>query len=148
MAGPQDKIPCPCCSGKTFEKCCRPHVTGAVKPKTIKQTMRARYTAYALGGYGEFLFHTWHPEFRKGLTPNTLAQKTTDWQSLSVGEFKQEGDRGAIEFKAIYKEPDGELKCHHEISQFLRNKGLWYYTAGNVEILAVEDAREPPISQA
>jgi len=101
--------------------------------------MRARYTAYALGGYGDFLYHTWHPQFRQGITPNTLSQKTMDWQSLWVGEFKQEGDRGAIEFKAIYREPNGQLHCHHEISQFLRNKGLWYYTAGKVEVSEVAD---------
>lgn len=133
------KSPCPCGTGKTLEKCCLPYLSGAKKPRTIKQTMRARYTAYALGGYGDYLYYTWHPEHRGGLSPKSLAQKTLDWQSLRVGESKQEGDRGAIEFQAIYRDEKGKLLCHHEISQFLRSKGLWYYTAGKVQVLELKE---------
>lgn len=104
--------------------------------------MRARYTAYALGGFGEYLYYTWHPEYRQGLSASSLAQKTQDWLSLTVGESKQEGDRGAIEFRAIYRDDKGRLLCHQEISQFLRIKGLWYYTAGKVKILPVKVAEE------
>jgi SEC-C motif-containing protein len=129
-----NNITCPCCSGKPFSKCCEPYVSGKKKPVTVKQTMRARYTAYALGGYGDYLFHTWHPQYRGGLTAKSLAQKTQNWTRLEVFEAKQVGDRAAIEFKAYYTNDKGVTQCHHEFSQFLRHKGRWFYTDGKVRM--------------
>ena len=103
--------------------------------------MRARYTAYTLGGYGDYLLNTWHPQFRGGLTAKSLSQPSRNWFKLEVYESRQEGDRAAIEFKAFYNDENGVPQCHHEISQFLRNKGRWYYTDGRVQMESVETAQ-------
>lgn len=100
--------------------------------------MRARYTAYTVGGYGDYLFHTWHPQYRGGLTSQSLSQASRKWIKLEVFESKQIGDRAAIEFKAYYIDDKGVPQCHHEISQFLRNKGRWFYTDGKVQMESVE----------
>ncbi len=125
---------CPCCSDKPFAKCCQPYLDGKQTAKTVKQLMRSRFSAYTLGGFGQYLHDTWHPNYRKGLTPNSLSQRTCDWQSLEVLQSKQEGDKGGVEFRAKYIDEKGELLYHHEISVFVRVKGRWYYTDGKVQI--------------
>ena len=96
--------------------------------------MRSRYSAYCLGGYGEYLHSTWHPAYRQGLTPNSLSGKTRDWLSLEILQAAQEGDKGGVEFRAKYREDNGELKYHHEVSVFVRMKGQWLYTDGKVQV--------------
>jgi len=127
---------CPCCSGKPFAQCCQPFLEGEKKPRTPKQLMRSRYTAYCLGGYGEYLHSTWHPSYRAGLTAGSLSGKTRDWESLEVLQASQEGNKAGVEFRAKYREPNGEMMYHHEVSVFLRVKGQWYYTDGRVQVTA------------
>ncbi|MCG8416077.1 MAG: hypothetical protein MI746_17815 [Pseudomonadales bacterium] len=98
--------------------------------------MRSRYTAYKLGGYGEYLWRTWHPNTSKGLTPQSLSGKTRDWQSLEIVDTMQDGDKGGVEFRANYLDEHGELKCHHEMSAFVRVKGQWVYVDGKVQLEA------------
>lgn len=123
---------CLCNSGKPFEKCCEPFITGNKSPKTPKQLMRSRYTAYALGGYGEYLLATWLPEMTQGLTAEDLSEKTIDWIKLEVVNSSQKGDEGFVEFKAYYKDEVGQEKVHHEKSSFKRINRKWYYEKGNV----------------
>mgnify|MGYP003700369657 CR=1 FL=1 len=118
---------CPCCSGKPFEQCCRPFLSGKKAPKTVKQLMRSRYTAYFLGGCGQYLYATWHPETRKEESPGSLSLKTVDWRGLEILLCKQQGDEGIVEFKAHFIDQQGNAAVHHEYSHFLRIKGLWYY---------------------
>ena len=128
---------CPCCSEKPFAKCCAPFLDGSSKAKTVKQLMRARFCAYRLGGYGEFLFNTWHPNYCGGLTPQSLSGKTHNWQSLEVLQSEQQGDKGGVEFRANYIDEHGDLQCHYEVALFLRHKGRWFYTDGKVQITPV-----------
>ncbi len=59
---------CICGSGKLFEKCYSPLLNGTRRAKTPEQLMRSRYSAYALGNYGDYLLETWFPATAKGLT--------------------------------------------------------------------------------
>lgn len=120
-------------SGKPFEKCCEPYLNGSAIAKTPKQLMRSRYTAYALGGYGEYLLSTWLPEMTQGLTVETLSEKTFDWVRLEVINNSQKGDEGTVEFKAYYKDENGQEKVHHEKSTFKRMNRQWYYVEGEVK---------------
>ena len=125
---------CPCCSGKPLSQCCQPYLDGKKKVRTAKQLMRSRYAAYCLGGYGQYLHDSWHPEYRKGLTAQSLNNRTHDWQSLEILQDAQKGDKAGVEFRAKYGDEKGELKYHHEVSVFVRIKGKWLYTDGKVQV--------------
>lgn len=120
-------------SGKAFAKCCEPYLSGSAIPKTPKQLMRSRYSAYALGGYGEYLLSTWLPEMTQGLTAEALSEKTFDWIKLEVINSSQKDDEGIVEFKAYYKDEAGQEKAHHEKSTFKRINRQWYYVEGDVK---------------
>lgn len=118
---------CRCDSGKPFEQCCKPFLNGDAKPKTAKQLMRSRFSAYARGGCGNYLLGTWHPLNRQGLNAGELSLRQVNWQDLEIIDSDQQGDKGVVEFKATYVDNEGETFVHHEISTFLREKGFWYY---------------------
>ena len=42
-----ENLPCPCQSGKIFQDCCQPFLTGKIFPDTPEQLMRSRYAAYS-----------------------------------------------------------------------------------------------------
>jgi SEC-C motif domain protein len=123
---------CPCCSDKPFEKCCARFLVAGSAAKTPEQLMRSRYTAYALGGLGEYLLDTWFPATSQGLSVLELSQKTLNWQRLEIHHKSQRGDAGAVEFSAWYKDAQGEEQCMHEKSEFRRIQGRWYYVGGEV----------------
>ena len=125
---------CLCDGGKPFDNCCEPFLNGRAIAKTPKQLMRSRYTAYALGGYGDYLFSTWLPENTQGLTAEALSEKTINWIKLEVLDSSQKGDEGFVEFKAYYKDEKGLEKVHHEKSTFKRIDRKWYYDKGEIEL--------------
>lgn len=97
--------------------------------------MRSRYSAYALGGYGEYLLATWFPATARGLTAAELSVRTVQWCRLEVLAKSQQGDNGEVEFKAYFCEAEGgasEPAVMHEYSTFKRNAGRWYYIGGRV----------------
>ncbi len=93
--------------------------------------MRSRYSAYALGGYGEYLLSTWFPATATGLTVASLAKRTVDWTRLEVLGKSQQGDDGMVEFIAHFID-EGEQKAMHEQSIFKRVQGRWLYVGGEV----------------
>jgi len=114
-----------------MDKCCGPLLSGQRHAKTPVQLMRSRYSAFALGGYGDYLLNTWAPSQRKSMTPAELSVKSTDWCGLEIVEKAQKGDQATVEFKAFYKS-DNETLVHHEKSTFERVNGQWFYLAGDV----------------
>jgi SEC-C motif-containing protein len=124
-------IPCPCTSGKPYHNCCGPYHEHRASAKTVKQFMRSRYCAYALGGLGEYLLETWHPSSHGSLTAASLSAKTLDWQSLKILDFSQKGDEGMVKFEARYLNDDGSPGLLQEASRFLRVSGKWLYLDGN-----------------
>jgi SEC-C motif domain protein len=128
---------CLCDCGKPFEQCCEPLLKGNTIARTPKQLMRSRYTAYALGGYGEYLIATWLPETSKGLTPTSLSEKTLEWVKLEVLHTEQKGDEGSVEFNAYYKDDKDSLNILHEKSRFKRVDRHWFYVEGKVKMMEV-----------
>ena len=124
---------CICCSGRPFGKCCEPFLKGESKPRSVKQLMRSRYAAYALGGYGDYLIKTWHPASRANVSVADLDGQDYQWKELQILEVVQQGDAGSVEFNATFIDSDGQQKVHHERSAFTRNKGQWYYLDGRAE---------------
>ncbi|MCB1649163.1 MAG: SEC-C domain-containing protein [Pseudomonadales bacterium] len=123
---------CPCQSGKTFAHCCSPYLSGRENPRTVKQLMRSRYSAFALGSYGQYLYDTWHPDYRGALQPEDLDARELNWLHLDVIDAQQKGDRGSVEFIARFSEADGTQGEHHERSRFLREQGRWRYLDGEI----------------
>lgn len=124
---------CFCDSNKPFKQCCEPLLNKNAVAKTPKQLMRSRYTAYALGGYGEYLLFTWLPESSKGLTVTSLSEKNHEWVKLEILHAKQKGNKGIVEFNAYYKGDDDSLNVLYEKSSFQRIEGRWYYIDGEVK---------------
>jgi SEC-C motif-containing protein len=123
---------CVCGSGKLFEKCCSPLLSGTRWAKTPEQLMRSRYSAYVLGGYGDYLLKTWFPATAKGLTAVTLSLRTCDWVKLEILDKSQKGDQGTVEFNAWFHNDQGDKQVLHEKSVFQRINGRWLYVGGEV----------------
>ncbi len=89
--------------------------------------MRSRYTAFALGGHGDYLLESWHVSARQGLSAASLAARSTRWTGLKILKFEQQADRGMVEFAASFSDKDGSEQVHHEESLFVRENGKWFY---------------------
>lgn len=124
---------CTCHRKKPFDKCCGRFLTRRLNAKTPEQLMRSRYSAYALGGYGDYLLATWFSATSAGLNAEDLSQKTVEWVKLDVLSSNQNGDKATVEFNAFCYEPGNPtIQIMHEISVFQRTAGRWLYVGGEV----------------
>lgn len=125
---------CICGKSKPFVKCCDRFLSGKQDAKTPEQLMRSRFSAYALGGYGEYLISTWLPASAMGLAVAELSEKTVDWQRLKVISSSQQGDNGIVEFKAWFCKSTNsdEMEIMHEVSEFVRIQSRWLYVGSRV----------------
>lgn len=123
---------CLCGSQKSFAKCCNRFLNGEQYARTPEQLMRSRYSAYALGGYGEYLLNTWFPATASGLSVPGLSARSVEWTDLQILGKSQSGDDGMVEFIAQFIDPDGEQQAMHEKSVFKRVQGRWLYVGGEV----------------
>lgn len=124
---------CPCGKGKSLALCCGQFLNGQKIPRTPEQLMRSRYTAYALGGYGQYLLDTWFPVTAQGLNAAELSLVAVNWQRLEVIGKSQSGDEGHVEFKAYFTEGvDETVQVMHEHSEFRRIAGRWYYVGARM----------------
>ncbi len=123
---------CICCSGKPADACCGLLLSQEAFAKTPVQLMRSRYSAYALGGYGDYLLATWLPSMCKGLSSTELSVRSVDWVSLEIVDKSQQGNNGYVEFKAVFLNKDGNEETQREKSVFRRINGRWYYVGGEV----------------
>lgn len=119
---------CPCQSGKTYNICCEPAHNG-IPVLTAEALMRSRYTAYVLG-LEAYLLKTWHPDTRPAAL-NLGDDRQTKWLGLQVKRVENISENSAmVEFVAHYK-INGKAERLHEISQFVRIDGCWYYLVGS-----------------
>ena len=126
---------CYCDSGRPFAQCCEPFLLMKEKPKSVRQLVRARYSAYAIGAgkHREFLIHTWHPQTARNISITDISNDNFTWKGLEIIVALQKGDLGQVEFKAFYAQDDGTVHAHHERAMFHRIKGLWLYVEGQVK---------------
>ncbi len=116
---------CPCGSAD-YAACCARYHNGAAAPDA-ESLMRSRYSAYVLK-LEPYLLATWHPDTR----PVTLdlADDAAKWLGLQVKKYMvKSADSASVEFIARYKIA-GRAHRLHEISQFSRQDGLWFYVDG------------------
>ena len=122
---------CFCQSGKPYNSCCEPAHKGTPAP-TAEALMRSRYTAYVLG-LEAYLLKTWALATRPAAL-NLSDDTATKWLGLQVTSVENTGETSdknsaIVEFVARYK-INGKAEKLHEISQFVRVEGCWYYLAG------------------
>jgi len=95
--------------------------------------MRSRYSAYTKSEI-KYLIQSTHISQRYLYNPTDLKNwaDNSKWLKLEIikTEKGNENDsKGKVEFKAYYIE-SGLEKIHHEISEFKKEKGLWYFVSG------------------
>lgn len=129
---------CPCGSQKVFSSCCEPLLRDG-KATTAEQLMRSRYVAYTLSKM-DYILSTHDEETRDELDMNIAnewASKST-WLGLEVVSTEAGGekdDNGLVEFKARYR-VDGKRQQHHELSEFVKREGEWFYHDGKAPKIA------------
>lgn len=127
---------CPCGSSQTYKQCCEPFHKGDAWPETAEKLMRSRYCAFVKGKL-EFLKSTIHPDSLHDYDEASIKEwsSKSDWKGLAVvkADHGLEGDdEGTVEFIAQFHF-DGEDREHHEIAQFRKSKGRWYYDEGRMK---------------
>ena len=124
---------CPCSSGKSYDRCCRPFIKEGVLPETAEQLMRSRYSAYALQEI-PYLTETLHPKHRKDWDERGARDwsKNSVWQGLEIVRTEGGGpqdEAGKVEFIARFTMQDSSLE-HHELASFEKIEGRWYFRDG------------------
>jgi SEC-C motif-containing protein len=116
-----------------LEAYCLPFIHGEKLPQTCAELMASRYVAYATGAI-DYLIDTHDPKTRS----DADRKATADWSrraafhglTLLGGERGgPEDDTGTVEFIARYT-IEGVEHTHHELSEFRRVEGRWYFVNG------------------
>jgi SEC-C motif-containing protein len=103
-------------------------------PPTPEKLMRSRFSAYTLGGYGDYLLSSWLPAMAQNVNAIDLSHRDTDWQFLEILAHSQKADDGYVEFVATYNDDNDQLQRYHEKSVFKRVKGRWLYVGIEVGV--------------
>ena len=126
---------CPCGLGATIESCCGPLIHGLRPAATPEALMRSRYTAYVVGSI-DYIIDTNDPSERNKVDRESTEKwsKESTWQGLEVLGTEGGGpdeDRGTVEFVARFTF-EGQEQSHHEVAEFRRRDGRWYYLDGKI----------------
>lgn len=119
---------CHCGSNSPFSECCTAIFSGRCEAETAEALMRSRYTAFVTGN-DSYLLRSWHPTTRPAVLELNGDQQ---WLGLSIKRIEKglaEDETGVVEFVARYKIAGKGYRLH-EISQFQRTAGRWYYVSG------------------
>lgn len=132
----KSSIPCPCCSGQTYEQCCQPYHRGSL-PKNALQLMRSRYSAYALNN-PEYIMATTHPanpkykEDRAAWKLNIVEfSRITTFQKLEILDFQDQEPVSTVTFKA-HLSRGGRDATYIEKSSFEKINNQWLYRDGQI----------------
>jgi SEC-C motif domain protein len=120
---------CPCGSGAAYDACCGPLHDGE-PVETAVALMRARYSAYAVGRL-DYVFRTWHPRTRPPEMPEALGLAWLGLEVLRTVDGGPSDQSGVVEFRARYRDLQGE-RVLHETSRFERRAGRWVYVDGDI----------------
>ncbi|MGD2055783.1 MAG: YchJ family protein [Gammaproteobacteria bacterium] len=129
------QTPCPCGSDLTLAECCEPLIDGAAQAPTPEALMRSRYTAYVLQAI-PYIAGTLHPDQRSDYDEAGAIRwaREADWQSLEIiasSPVSAGSESATVEFKASYRR-NGTRFVHHEISEFRKAGGTWYFYDGRM----------------
>jgi len=121
---------CPCGSGQPYAACCGRLHAGAQAALTAEALMRSRYSAYVMG-LEPYLLGTWHAATRPPAL-NLADEAGTKWLGLEIKRRQTiDNSHAVVEFVARYRIA-GRGHRLHEISNFVREDGRWFYVDGQV----------------
>lgn len=105
-------------------------IEGKKIPKTAEELMRSRYHAYTIADIN-YIVETHDPATRGEIDRNETEEwaKTSEWMGLEILNVEagtESDDQGIVEFKAVFKDAEGE-QVHHEKSAFVKIDGQWFY---------------------
>lgn len=124
---------CPCGSGRPYSECCEPIIRQSRPAENAEELLRARYTAHVKLEM-DFVKESTHPEQLGKYEPTTArswAEKSV-WEKLEIVDRQGGGpddDQGEIEFIAHFSQK-GKSKTHHELAQFKKEAGKWFFYDG------------------
>lgn len=127
---------CPCGSGKSYNDCCEPIITGKRKASTAVALMRSRYSAFTIADV-DYLMKSWHSK-KRNLRDKALIRnwaRSVQWMKLEIINATaglEEDEEGWVSFKAYYIE-QGKTERIFEHSYFQKENGRWVYTEGRHE---------------
>ncbi|PWY54975.1 hypothetical protein DGG96_14330 [Legionella qingyii] len=138
---------CPCGSQNKYELCCGLYLEKKQQPETPEQLMRSRYTAYSMGKI-DYIKNTMKGKALMGFNELEAEQwaKSVTWISLDVlNSNTPDPDKGFVEFAARYFE-DNRVKIIHELSEFHKENGRWFYVSG-VHKQRLEKTNKPKVAR-
>lgn len=121
---------CVCGSQKNYADCCGRFINGQQFPATPEELMRSRYTAYTQINL-DYIAHTMKSPAADDFDPVSMRQweEKIEWISLEILATTVNADQGWVEFLAYFYE-DKQKQVIHELSEFHRIDGKWYYIDG------------------
>ncbi len=121
---------CPCCSGKSYFECCGRFIDGQQIPATPEELMRSRYTAYSEANI-DYVMRTMKGPAAKDFDVETTTEwaKRVKFAKLDVKKSSVKKEKATVEFIAHFTE-NGESRAIHEISDFRKENGIWFYFDG------------------
>lgn len=122
---------CPCCSGLTYENCCKKFHDGQ-PANTALELMRSRYSAYALNN-PDYIINTTHPknphyDLNKRRWKRSIQNfsRSNYFYKLEILEFSQDNKTATVTFKA-HLIHNGKDNSFIERSAFIKEFNRWFY---------------------
>lgn len=124
---------CPCGSDKNYFSCCGTFIESNSLAPSPESLMRSRYTAYTKANIA-YIIKTMRGKAAKGFDAQKAQAwaRKAKWLNLTIIEATpvlENDKKGFVEFIARY-ELNGKQQSLHEVSEFHRQKGIWYYING------------------
>lgn len=127
---------CPCCSGKEYDKCCKPFHEGNL-PENALQLMRSRYSAYVLN-IPDYIVATTHPanphysedkfSWKRSISEFS---KNSSFNKLEILDFKEKDTLATVTFTAYVFQGTHDA-TFTEKSYFEKMNGRWLYRSGQL----------------
>ncbi|MDP1880686.1 MAG: peptide deformylase [Parachlamydiaceae bacterium] len=129
-------MPCPCCSLKEYDVCCKPYHNG-ILPENALQLMRSRYSAYVLN-LPDYIIFTTHPASSQ-YSNNKFSWKRSisqfshhsNFQKLEILDFKENKTVATVTFTAFLTQNNRDA-TFTERSFFEKMRNQWFYRGGQL----------------
>lgn len=123
---------CPCGSEIDYAECCGVFIEGKQIPHTPEALMRSRYTAYTKANI-DYIEHTMKAPASDHFIASEAREwaERVEWKELKIIATPPSDDIniGFVEFLAYFYDK-GKRHAIHELSEFHRIEGCWYYMSG------------------
>ena len=122
---------CPCGSGFQYSSCCGLYIEGIQPAGTPEALMRSRYSAYTMAKI-TYIKNTMRGKALSGFHPGEAKRwaRRVEWVGLHVLKVTPKSENhGFVEFIANFCDA-GVSQSIHEVSEFERVEGVWYYVDG------------------